>query len=271
VNTAVDAAFDVQHFVSQLRQAGCSLGEPFHYFTSTTSTNDEAKRAAVAGAPSGSTFLADHQTAGRGRHGRQWVADAKRQLLVSLLWRPASGVASASTTLVVGVSLHRTLRRYLPDSSSLWLKWPNDLESDRRKVAGILVESGMGPEGKPFVVIGVGANTSPLSIVPAMQSPPLSLWELGLTAPRETLLSAFLRELESDLRIFDAEGPYAFIEYLNLHHALTGETVSIEGVTGEVVAVAPNGALVLQTPDGQREVTSGSVERAVDHGSSRRP
>jgi BirA family transcriptional regulator, biotin operon repressor / biotin---[acetyl-CoA-carboxylase] ligase len=259
----MDANFDVRLFLTQLRETGCSLGEPFHYFTSTESTNDEAKRAASAGAPSGSTFLADHQTAGRGRQGRQWVADAKRQLLFSLLWRPASGVASAATTLVVGVTLHRTLRQLLPDSSQLSLKWPNDLESSRRKVAGILVESGVAADARPFVVLGVGVNTAPPGGSLPIQPAPLSLSEIGLTTPRETLLTAFLRSLEFDLRTFERDGLREFVEYLNGHHALTGETVSINGIHGEVLEVADNGALVLMTRDGRREVTSGSVERAL--------
>lgn len=259
----MDANFDVRQFLTQLRATGCSLGEPFHYFTSTASTNDEAKRAALAGAPSGSTFLADHQTAGRGRQGRQWLAEAKRQLLFSLLWRPASGVASAATTLVVGVTLHRTLRGLLPDSSPLSLKWPNDLESSRRKVAGILVESGRGADARPFVVVGVGVNTAPLDGTLPIQPAPLSLSEIGLTTPRETLLTAFLHAVDFDLRRFEREGLGEFVEYLNGHHALTGETVSVGGLCGEVLEVAETGALVLMTRDGRREVTSGSVERAL--------
>src|SRR5690606_34522208 len=127
-------------YLMRLRNVGCPLGEPLHYFASTTSTNDQAKTAASQGALSGATFVADHQTAGRGRHGRQWLATPNQQLLVSVVWRPRGGVTTAALTLAVGVALHRALAPLLPAPETLAIKWPNDLEARGRKLAGVLVE-----------------------------------------------------------------------------------------------------------------------------------
>jgi BirA family transcriptional regulator, biotin operon repressor / biotin---[acetyl-CoA-carboxylase] ligase len=252
--------FQVQEYLSQLRSLGCALGEPLHYFSTTTSTNDEAKAAATAGAPSGATFIADHQTAGRGRHGRHWLAPANRQLLVSVLWRPRSGVAQAALTLAVGVGLHRALFSQLPASAQLAVKWPNDLEARGAKLGGVLVEAGSTPEHGAHVVIGFGLNVHPITSPDALLNP-ISLFELGLSPSREPLLVTLLRSLHGELDEFERRGPDSAISYLNRHHALAGQAVVVEGVTGTVVEVAPSGALVLETSSGRREVSTGTVER----------
>jgi BirA family transcriptional regulator, biotin operon repressor / biotin---[acetyl-CoA-carboxylase] ligase len=254
--------FQVQTYLTRLRSLGCPLGEPLHYFSTTTSTNDEAKAAAAVGAPSGATFLADHQTTGRGRHGRQWLAPANQQLLVSVLWRPRAGVARAALTLAVGVGLHRALAPLLPASANLAVKWPNDLEARGAKLGGVLVEAGTTPEHGAHVVIGFGLNVHPLTTTDASLNP-ISLVELGLAPTRETLLVDLLRSLHDELEEFEQRGPDKAVGYLNRHHALAGQSVVVDGLEGTVVEVAPTGALVLETPSGRREVSTGTVERRV--------
>jgi BirA family transcriptional regulator, biotin operon repressor / biotin---[acetyl-CoA-carboxylase] ligase len=252
--------FQVQTYLNQLRSLGCPIGEPLHYFSTTTSTNDEAKVAATTGAPSGATFLADHQTAGRGRYGRQWLAPANRQLLVSVLWRPRSGLAPAALTLAVGVGLHRALSPLLPASAELAVKWPNDLEARGAKLGGVLVEAGSTPKHGAHVVIGFGLNVHPVAS-PDTSVNPISLFELGSSPNRETLLVTLLRALHGELDEFERRGADSAISYLNQHHALAGQSVVVEGVAGTVVEVAPSGALVLETASGLRQVSAGTVER----------
>lgn len=259
----MSSAFDVSAFLRGLRSQPSAIGEPFQYFTSTTSTNDEAKRAAQTGAPSGACFLADHQTAGRGRNGRSWHAAPQQQLLVSVLWRPRRGLANATLTLVVGVCLHRALRSQLPTDCALAIKWPNDLESDHRKLGGILVESGQMPEQSSYVIIGFGLNIHPVTTDVASQRPPVSLAELGLTTQREPLLAHLLRELNDGITQFERTGADEFITYLNQHNALANERVAVGALRGKVVGIAANGALTLQNETGLVEVTSGTVEREI--------
>ncbi len=253
------APFRVHIYLTELRTLGCPFGEPLHYFASTTSTNDEAKAAAALGAPSGSTFVADHQTAGRGRFGRTWYAEANRQLLVSVLWRPRAGFAGAASTLTVGVALHRALAELVSPSANLAVKWPNDLEAGGGKLGGVLVESGSSSHG-PHVVIGFGINVRAVAEADATVRA-TSLAELGVYVERETLLVALLRSLHTELAEFEHNGPRTAVEYLNRHHSLTGQLVGVDGLVGTVVEVAPSGGLVLLTNDGLREVTAGSVER----------
>lgn len=255
--------FDVRAYLTRLRQVGCPLGEPLHYFASTTSTNDQAKTAASQGAASGATFVADHQTAGRGRHGRQWLAAPNQQLSVSVVWRPRGGVAPAALTLAVGVALHRALTPLLPASESLTIKWPNDLEARGRKLAGVLVEASTTPHG-PHVVIGFGLNVH--SAPTLAELTPISLAELGMAITREGLLVDLLRALNGELNAFERHGAEAAVRYLNRHHALRGQSVRVDDVEGTVVKVSPAGALVLQTSTGLREVSSGTVERRTPRG-----
>ncbi len=260
------SSFDVTTFRSRLRAVGCPLGEPLHYYVATTSTNDEAKTAAQLGAPSGATFVADHQTAGRGRLGRQWLSSPSQQLLVSVLWRDNRDLPHAALTLAVGVSLHRALVRELSTSAPLALKWPNDLESEQRKLGGVLVESGVDLARTPYLVIGFGLNVHPLRASVATPRRPISLAELGVNQSREVLLTSVLTELHRGLVEFQQQGPEGFVAYLNQHHALAGEIVTVGDVRGTVVGVATTGALVIDTPSGRREVTTGTVERQAAEG-----
>lgn len=258
--TKLTSPFGVQHFLTHLRGVGSAFGEPFHYFTTTSSTNDEARTLATRGAPSGTTLLADHQTAGRGRLGRQWLAEPNQQLLVSLIWRPRAGSPQAALTLAVGVGLHRALSAILPAAPPLALKWPNDLEVSKRKLGGVLVEGGSSEHG-PHAVIGFGLNVHPVQLAPDVTMNPVSLEELGVTAPREELLVTLLRSLDAELGRFEREGLNEAVTYLNRHHALAGEMVEVDGIRGTVACVAANGALVLETESGRKAVSSGTVER----------
>lgn len=252
--------FQVQTYLNHLRNLGCSLGEPFQYFSTTTSTNDEAKTSAARGAPSGATFVADHQTAGRGRYGRTWLAPANRQLLVSVVWRPRTGATQAALTLAVGVALHRALAPIVAPPARLTVKWPNDLEAGGAKLGGVLVEAGATPDHGTHAVIGFGLNVHPITASDSGLNP-VSLLELGATPTRERLLVDLLRSLHTQLEEFERDGLAGAVAYLNRHHALAGETVIVDGLQGEVVEIATSGALVLETASGRREVTSGSVER----------
>ena len=259
--------FDLNRFVSELRQRGCALGEPVHYYAQTTSTNDEAKRGAALGATHGSLFVADSQSAGRGRRGKTWHADPNRHLLVSVLLRPRRpGSNPSALTLVVGVALHRALRPLLNPgcASGLGLKWPNDLEHDGRKVAGVLVEGQVEADGQFVAVVGFGVNMTPVVLPPTESARAVCLQELGVQLSRESVLPLILFELERCLYQFAQSGLATFVDYINENNALRGTTVNVEGTLGKVAAIGPGGQLILQTAHGLRNMTAGTVERARD-------
>ena len=115
-----------------------------------TSTNDLAMELARNGAPSGTLISADVQTAGRGRRGAPWLAPAGSSVLMSLLVRFPALPPPAHLAIITGVGAANALRAM---DVPAFIKWPNDLLVDSRKVAGILVET-----TGDAAVIGVGVN-----------------------------------------------------------------------------------------------------------------
>src|SRR5262249_25693334 len=121
----------------------------------TASTNADAAAAAREGAPQGLVIVAERQTAGRGRLGRQWESPARAGLAVSILLRPDVPPARLGwLPLLAGVALAESVRHVARVDA--YLKWPNDLllKGDR-KTAGILAEAADGA-----VIVGIGLNVT---------------------------------------------------------------------------------------------------------------
>jgi BirA family biotin operon repressor/biotin-[acetyl-CoA-carboxylase] ligase len=119
----------------------------------TGSTNTDLLTAAAAGAPDRSVLMARHQSAGRGRLDRQWVAPPGANLLVSLLLREVPEHPHELTRRVALAAVHacQEIAGVTPT-----LKWPNDLLLDGRKLAGVLAQAG--GNGPAYVVVGIGLN-----------------------------------------------------------------------------------------------------------------
>lgn len=122
------------------------------------STNEEARRRALAGERGPLWLHADVQTAGRGRRGRAWIS-ANGNLFATGLYtfdtRPekAAQLSFAAALAVADVALAAGI-----DPASVSLKWPNDVLIAGRKCAGILLESGQTPSGGLWLAVGVGIN-----------------------------------------------------------------------------------------------------------------
>jgi len=151
-------ASDLERAPALVAERGSALGLPMHLLASTTSTNDEAKHAAKDGAPGGSTWVAEQQTAGRGRQGRAWVSPRGENLLFSVLVRvtcPPSRLPPIA--LAAGLAVRDALVLAAPEAAPK-IKWPNDVLIDEKKVAGVLVEAVTAGSRVQAVVIGVGIN-----------------------------------------------------------------------------------------------------------------
>ncbi len=126
-------------------------------FEETTSTMDRAHELASSGAVAGTLIVANHQTTGRGRHGRVWSSERDESVILSLVERPADVLAIRVLSLRLGLLLAEALDEWC--ESSIQLKWPNDLYVGRAKLAGILVESRWtASRGVDWIVVGVGLN-----------------------------------------------------------------------------------------------------------------
>ena len=125
----------------------------------TDSTMNEAQRLAAESAPHGTLVIAEEQTAGRGRFGRQWFSERGAGLYFTLLLRPALTPAAAPIlTLLAGIAIAETIREIC--QLSVDQRWPNDVLVREKKCAGILVEMTAEPERIAHVLMGVGINVN---------------------------------------------------------------------------------------------------------------
>jgi BirA family transcriptional regulator, biotin operon repressor / biotin---[acetyl-CoA-carboxylase] ligase len=135
------------------------LGNDIIFFNTISSTNDVALELAADGGHEGAIVIADEQTAGRGRHGRNWFSPRGSGLYVSIVLRPAGARvdpqrATSLLTLAAGLALAEAIEAATGLHADI--KWPNDLLVARRKLAGILAESASSDLGR--IVLGFGLN-----------------------------------------------------------------------------------------------------------------
>ena len=226
------------------------------------STNTELMRRARAGRFDPVLLVAEHQTAGRGRLGRDWHSGAGSDSASSL---PASltfsiGIPLAprdwsGLSLAVGLSLVESLH---PD---LRLKWPNDVYLQGRKLAGILIETVGVAEtpGARYAVVGVGINLHARR-GDGLATPPAWLQELlpGMEAP--AALRQVAAPLMQTLKAFEHLGFSPFQTRFNARDALAGmDVVLSDGMTGRAQGVDAVGALQVVSGQGLQKVTSSEV------------
>ena len=244
-------------------------GFTLHHVETIGSTNDEAAKLALAGAPSGTIVLADRQSKGRGRLGRTWQS-APGNLHASILLRPDCTLKAASElSLLAAVALSELLADYARDDQTVALKWPNDVLIDGAKVAGILLESGGSKGGRlDHVVIGTGVNIawSPDDV----SYPVTSLAEAGFTekSPKDWLF-AYISSLAIWLDRWQEDGfPVIRDAWRARSYGLGGPIrlrLGRENVDGRFVDLTEGGALLIEGTDGiRRELTAGDVVFA-DH------
>jgi len=229
------------------REPGPRLGTPRVHRRVTGSTSADARALAGAGAPHGTLVTAAAQSAGRGRQGRSWHAPPGRALLCSLVLRdPPALLPIAAAVAVAELAGPRTA-----------LKWPNDVQLDGRKVAGILVE---GRPQEDWAVLGIGVN---IAVEVADLPPELreSAGTLGLTPDAvEPALERLLALLEDWLARPGAQIVDAWRE----RDALLGERIEWSGGRGEARGIDEHGYLRVLLEDGRHELLgAGEVHLAA--------
>jgi BirA family biotin operon repressor/biotin-[acetyl-CoA-carboxylase] ligase len=133
-------------------------GIPLRQFVEIDSTNEEARRVALAGVEGPLWIVADRQTKGRGRRGRNWQS-AEGNLTATLLLKPSMPMAQcAQLSFVAALGASDVVNRYAP-GAAVKVKWPNDVLADEKKIAGILLESASNDGAHPdWLAIGFGIN-----------------------------------------------------------------------------------------------------------------
>lgn len=243
-----------------------------HVIETTASTNSDLLRDA-ARLPSGSVLVAEHQTAGRGRRGRTWIAPTGGSLTFSLLWKFRCNLAKLSgLSLAIGVGAARALEQC--GVTGVHLKWPNDLLARRSgdwcKLGGILVEVTGESAGTVGAVIGIGLNLDLGQAAAGIDQPVTDLRCLGGVTSRNVVLAALLTQLAAILPTFSLDGFAPLAAEWNRRHAWAGERVQlapdnglVASVAGVARGVADDGALQIETPTGVTRIVSGDVSLRV--------
>jgi len=229
----------------------------------TGSTNQDLLAEAAAGGSEGIVLVADHQTAGRGRLDRTWVAPPGASLLVSVLLRPTLGPDSlALLTMACGLAAVEGVEA--ATGVRLGLKWPNDLvvvggPLGDRKVAGILAESHVVAGSIDAVVVGMGLNVDwPDELPTELVETAASLDRLAPATTREMVLIAWLTAYEAWLAVIESGRSAELLDAVRARSATVGRSVRVETASGSFVGTAvgitDDGALMVETDDGRTEI-----------------
>ena len=276
----IDAA-EVNTALAHTRLGGYVL-----HFPEVESTNDLALEAAQKGARQG-VWVADAQTAGRGRGGHTWHSAPGDGLYVSALFTPrleASASLPSSLSLTAGLAAWEAIQEVTGITADI--RWPNDLVTRpvaagvlerSRKLGGVLVEAAFGAQEQPpkrtmlrYAVVGIGINVAHRSFPPELQALASSLFLEGWQVPdRQPLLIAMLEKLDRLLRQEEdsyagmLNGPGVEQRLETASTWLRGKRVHVPeegGYTGVTAGLDASGFLLVDSDDGvRRTVRSGGV------------
>lgn len=212
---------------------------------------------------SGHACLAERQTAGRGRRGREWVSPFARNIYLSLYWRfEMSPALLSGLGLAVGVAVIRALRQLGIDDAAL--KWPNDVLWQGRKLAGILLEMS-GESGGPYhVVMGIGMNVNMADEGAAIDQPWVSLNQItAQPLSRNRVAGVLLHHLLESVQQFQTSGLEPFLGEWQQADVYAGREVAIQlgdnTIVGHARGIDPSGAILVEVEGGLRRFYSGEV------------
>jgi BirA family transcriptional regulator, biotin operon repressor / biotin---[acetyl-CoA-carboxylase] ligase len=250
---------------------GTLFDDQLHHFYKVGSTNIAAMAAAAAGAPEGSVFLAEEQTAGRGRGSHSWESERSAGIYCSVVLRPALPPSDVLVlTLAAGLAVRAALALVEP-RVSVDLKWPNDVLINGKKVCGILSEMHAEVMRIRHIVVGIGLNVNQKSFPKEIENEATSLrMETGSECSRVEVAAALLKSLDREYRALveqpDAQRsiPPRFTEQSSWAR---GKQVfideSVPRIEGTTEGLDEQGFLQVRTSKGLRRVLSGTVREAV--------
>lgn len=238
-------------------------GRQIYYYESIGSTMQEAARLAAQGCTSGTSVIANEQTAGQGRHGHHWYSERDSGLYVSIVLRPGLPAESfPALTLALGLATAETISRAMDLRCDL--RWPNDVLLRDKKVAGILVqllENG--------AVAGIGINVNHGHFPSELESEATSLRiESGRAYSREDLLTCLLPAVDSFSKMLAEAGKQAVLDMFSRHCSYAqGRRVRVRQSGGEIegttAGLDASGFLILKKDDGgQSLIVTGGVRPA---------
>ncbi len=240
-----------------------TIGWRVHHYSELGSTQDVAGQLAQDGAAHGTVVVAETQTAGHGRLGREWFSPPGVNLHLSVILRPAMAAADVPIlSLVAGVAMAEAVETVAPGLPGL--KWPNDLWLRGRKAGGIIAQMLSG--APPCVLLGIGLNLN-LSAeqVPAELADIATsvLIETGQVCDRVKFAAALFGQLDLRIRQVQESGFAPIAPLWERYSILTGKRITVfDGQArhrGTVQGIDRDGALLLAEGDQVERVLTGDV------------
>lgn len=248
--------------IAQLRQ---SDGADILVQNITDSTNSQLMQKVQDGLVTqpGYTLVAEAQTAGRGRRGRNWYSPFAASLYFSMYWRLEQGIQAAmGLSLVVAIAIARLLKQqYQVDAK---VKWPNDIYVNGNKLCGILVELAGQAHASCDVIIGIGMNIRlPQQALDNIDQQYIDLTVAsGQVIERNLLVVLLQKQLIALLSEFTHAGFRSFVDEFNQYNQYRDKTVKLIGNTeikGICLGVDQQGALLIETAAGVQAYFGGEL------------
>lgn len=243
--------------------------QQLHHFAVIHSTNTYAIEQAQAGVPSGQVYLADQQTAGRGRGGHSWHSSPEEGLYLTALVRPQLHAQDAlKLSLATGLAAQQAIQQ--ATGIAIDLRWPNDLvtapsASPSKKLGGILTESAVAPDGTlRYAAIGIGINLNHRAFPPEVETTATSLYLISdRTVDRSALCVSLLQSLSSEIDLLENDPDSIFPRFEHASSWVRNKHVTVaedEGYTGITDGLSATGLLRIRTDQNDvREVRHGGV------------
>lgn len=245
-----------------LGELDLAIAPNFSVSDSIDSTNAAALRAAESSA-SGTVWLAEQQTAGRGRRGKYWHSPESASIYFSMLWQFDEIAGLDGLSLAVGVVVAELLDDL--GVSNVALKWPNDVLCEQRKLGGILLEMQMRKDNAASVVMGIGLNVA----VGQSESKDIDQpWtdvssQLANCPSRNQIVADLALRLCRMLAEFESGGFAAFKTRWNKYDYLSGQVVDLfmanSTRSGVALGVADDGALLVSINEQTQSIYGGEV------------
>jgi len=197
------------------------------------STNRYLLENSGKGCTSGTTCLAEMQTAGRGRRGRQWISPLGGNIYLSQLWQFGSGPAALSgLSLAAAIAVVRVVRELGVKQAGV--KWPNDVLVNGEKLAGILLEIQGESNGPTSVIVGLGLNVRVPDLLARTIDQPYTSLERQLQKPvqRNRLAARLIEELFSVYQVFSKSGFSAFVDEWRSMDVFRDKRINLKLPTG---------------------------------------
>jgi BirA family biotin operon repressor/biotin-[acetyl-CoA-carboxylase] ligase len=238
------------------------IGKKIYYFDTVSSTMDVALQLGIKNASEGTLVLAETQTKGRGRLGRNWFSPKYKGIYLSLILRPKILPQEAPIlTLMSAVSVCEAIKEKIGLNTQI--KWPNDILIHHKKVGGILTELNAETDLSRFVVIGVGLNVN--NDKKTLVAGATSLKEQKKEeVNRLELLQEILRKLEANYLIFEKKRSPAIVDKWRNWNVSLGRRVRVicqkQHIEGEALDIDMDGGLLIRNDAGLiQKVMSGDV------------